>query len=69
MNIAVTTNPPSATVYVDGAPMGGKTPLSFHLSPGHHTLIMFAAGYRPVRRNIDVPEDRALTVNATLSGQ
>lgn len=69
MNIAVNTNPPSATVYVDGALMSGKTPTSFHLSPGHHTLIIFAAGYRPVRRDIDVPEDGTLTVNATLSGQ
>ena len=69
MNVAVTTSPPVATVYADGAPMGGKTPTSFHLSPGHHILIIFAAGYRPVRREIDVPEDGALTVNATLSGQ
>lgn len=69
MNIAVTTNPPSATVYADGAAMSGKTPTSFHLSPGHHTLIIFAAGYRPLRREIDVPEDRVLSVNATLSGQ
>jgi hypothetical protein len=69
MNIAVTTTPPSATVYVDGALMSGKTPISFHLSPGHHILIIFAAGYRPVRREIDVPQDGALTVNEKLSGQ
>jgi len=69
MNVAVTTSPPMATVYADGAPMGGKTPTSFHLLPGHHTLIIFAAGYRPVRREIDVPEDGALTVSATLPGQ
>ena len=69
MNIAVTTNPASATVYLDGAPMSGKTPISFHLSPGHHLLIIFAAGYRPVRREIDVPPDRTFAVNETLSAQ
>jgi type II secretory pathway predicted ATPase ExeA len=69
MNVAVTTNPPSATVYVDGAPISGKTPISFHLSPGHHILIIFAGGYRPIRREVDVPQDGALTVNETLSGK
>jgi hypothetical protein len=68
-NVAVTTQPPSATIYVDGAPMSGKTPASFHLSPGHHTLIIFAEGYRPARREIDVLQDGALTLNVTLSGQ
>jgi hypothetical protein len=68
-NVEVATNPPSATVYADGAPMAGKTPTSFHLAPGRHTLIIFAAGYRPVRREIDVPETGPVTVNATLSRQ
>ena len=68
-NVTVTTQPPSAKLYVDGAPMSGKTPISFHLSPGHHTLIISADGYRPVRREIDVVADAALTVNVTLSGQ
>jgi general secretion pathway protein A len=69
MNVAVTTNPPAATVYVDGAPISGKTPLSFHLSPGHHILILFAEGHRPVRREVDVPADKTLAVNETLTGQ
>jgi type II secretory pathway predicted ATPase ExeA len=69
LNISVTTQPPSATIYADGAPMNGKTPLSFHLSPGHHTLIIFTEGYRPVRREIDLPEGGALTVDVILSRQ
>jgi diacylglycerol kinase family enzyme len=68
-NVAVTTQPPSATVYVDGTPVSGKTPISFHVLPGHHTLIIFAEGYRPARREIDVLEEGAVTVNVTLSGQ
>jgi len=69
LNIAVTTDPSAAKVYADGAPMNGNTPTSFHLSPGHHILIISAAGFRPVRREIDVPEDGVLTVNVALSGQ
>ena len=68
-NIAVTSEPPSAKIYADGAPMDGKTPLSFHLSPGHHTLIIVAEGHRPVRREVDIPENGSTTVNVTLSEQ
>jgi hypothetical protein len=69
MNIAITTTPPAATVYVDGAPMSGRTPVSFHLTTGHHIIILFAEGYRPVRREVDVPQEGTLTVNETLTGQ
>jgi type II secretory pathway predicted ATPase ExeA len=69
LNVSITTNPPAATVYVDGAPMSGKTPLSIHLSSGHHIIILFAEGHRPVRREVDVPADKPLTVNETLTGQ
>jgi type II secretory pathway predicted ATPase ExeA len=69
MNVAITTNPTAATVYVDGAPISGRTPLSLHLTTGHHILILFAEGYRPVRREVDVPQEGTLTVNETLTGQ
>ena len=68
-NVEVTTNPPKATVYADGAPLAGETPTSFHLSPGHHTLIIFAAGYRPIRREIEVPESATVAVSETLAPQ
>ena len=68
-NISVTTQPPSATIYVDGAPVSGHTPLSFHLSPGHHTLIVSAEGHLPLRREVDIPQDGMLTVYLTLSKQ
>jgi hypothetical protein len=69
LNITVTANPPAATIYADGAPKAGSTPASFHLLPGHHILIISAAGFRPARREIDVPEDGTLTVNVELTAQ
>jgi general secretion pathway protein A len=69
MNVEVASNPPKATVYADGTPMTGETPTSFHLAPGHHTLIIFVTGYRPIRREIDIPETGTVTVNETLSPQ
>jgi general secretion pathway protein D len=68
-NIAVKTNPPQAVVIADGAALAGKTPLSFHLSPGRHELIIFAAGYQLVRREIDIPETGMLTIATALSMQ
>lgn len=65
INVEVTTNPPKATVYADGLPKG-TTPLSFHMLPGHHTLIIYASGFRPVRREIEVPEIGVATVKQPL---
>jgi general secretion pathway protein A len=68
MNVQVTTNPPNATVFADGTPKG-DTPISFHMSPGHHTLILFASGFQPLRREIEVPESGIVTVNETLASR
>jgi general secretion pathway protein A len=68
MNVQVTTNPPNATVFADGTPKG-NTPTSFHMSPGHHTLILFASGFRPLRREIEVPESGIVNVNEALASR
>jgi general secretion pathway protein A len=68
MNVQVTTIPPNATVFADGTPMG-DTPTSFHMSPGHHTLILFASGFEPLRREIEVPESGIVRVNETLASR
>ena len=57
------TIPPGATVYADGAPVGGQAPTSFRLSAGRHTLTISLAGYRAVRREVIVPPDGLATVN------
>ena len=69
LNVSLTTQPAGATIYVDGAPRSEKTPASFNLPAGHHTLILFAPGYRPVRREIDVPVAGTLAVSVALRGQ
>jgi hypothetical protein len=66
-NVTVATIPPSATVYVDGAVMNGNTPISFHLSPGHHIVTISSSGFRPVRRKIDVTDDKPIAVDVILS--
>jgi hypothetical protein len=61
--VAVKTIPPGATVLADGAPVGGQTPTSFRLSAGRHTLTISLAGYRAIRREVDVPPDGLAEVN------
>ena len=68
MNVQVSTNPPNATVFADGTPKG-ETPTSFHMSPGHHTLILSASGFQPLQREIEVPESGVVTINETLAGR
>jgi hypothetical protein len=63
------TIPPGATVYADGAPVGGQSPMSFRLPAGRHTLTISLAGYRAVRREVNVPPDGLAPVNEVLNRQ
>ena len=63
------TIPPGATVYADGAPVGGQAPTSFRLPAGRHTLTISLPGYRAVRREVIVPPDGLATINEVLNRQ
>ena len=63
------TIPPGATVYADGAPVGGQAPTSFRLAAGRHTLTISLPGYRAVRREVVVTPDGLATVNEVLNRQ
>jgi eukaryotic-like serine/threonine-protein kinase len=67
--VSLKTTPPGASVYADGAPVGGQTPTSFRLSAGRHTMTISLAGYRAVRREVEVPPDGLATVNEVLNHQ
>ncbi|HWZ91531.1 MAG TPA: TonB-dependent receptor, partial [Polyangiaceae bacterium] len=55
----VTTDPPSATVYIDRRDLGarGQTPLVLGLAPRHYKLIAERSGYEPV--TVEVPDTPA----------
>jgi predicted Ser/Thr protein kinase len=67
--VEVRTIPPGATVFADGKPVGGTTPTNFRLAAGRHTLTISLSGFRPTRKEIDVPADGSTAVNETLSRQ
>ncbi|GBC77099.1 hypothetical protein HRbin08_00568 [bacterium HR08] len=49
--INITTDPPKATVFIDGRPVG-QTPLVIELTAGAHQVVIRKEGYRPIEREI-----------------
>ncbi len=66
--VEVRTIPPGATVYADGNPVG-NTPTSLRLPAGRHTLTISLSGFRPLRKESEVPAQGSIAVNETLSRQ
>jgi hypothetical protein len=63
--IAVSTNPPGATLSIDGTDIG-KTPFLSILSPGEHELTLRKEGLRSIEAQIIMPKDRDLDLRYTL---
>ena len=67
--LRVTTNPPSAVVYIDRRDLGarGQTPLVLGLAPRHYQLIAERPGYESVTADVpDTPAGQALSLDLTL---
>jgi outer membrane receptor for ferrienterochelin and colicins len=67
--VEVRTIPPGATVFVDGRPAGGTTPMNFRVPAGPHTVTISLSGYRPVQRTVDVPAGQSTAINERLTSQ
>ncbi len=65
------TIPPGATVLESGSLISGngKTPTSFRLSVGQHTLVFSLPGYKPVQQQVTVEANQTTPVNVTLTSQ
>ncbi len=65
------TIPPGATVLESGSLISGngKTPTSFRLSVGQHTLVFSLPGYKPVQQQVTVEANQTTPVNITLTSQ
>ena len=57
-----------ALVSVDGQPRA-FTPAVVSLPVGKHEIVLSPAGYRPLRRTVQIETDRSTTVNFETSGQ
>ena len=68
-SVQLNSTPSGARVYADGNPVGGPTPTAFRLAPGRHSLMISLAGYRPVRREVEVPPEGTLSISEALVPQ
>jgi len=65
-SLEVLSQPPGATVSVDGQPRG-ETPLSLTLAPGEHALAITQDGYLENRQSVDLEAGTAETLSVTLT--
>jgi Protein kinase domain/PEGA domain len=52
--IFISTEPPGADVFINGAKQSGQTPVTLPLAPGQYNLVLRLSGYEPYSRNIQV---------------
>jgi len=61
--LAVTTNPPGASVSIDGQATGKTTPATFSLAPGKHKLILVKEGFQRIEDEVEVRDGATRQVN------
>lgn len=65
--LALTSQPPSARIVIDGAPTQIRTPATItSLSPGEHRIALTARGYRRWEKAIDFSSVRTLNLDVRL---
>ena len=64
--LTVTTNPPGATLVVDGKTAAGTTPLSLELRAGTHAVAVRHDGYAAASRSVEARFGRAVIVTLDL---
>src|SRR5262249_46963000 len=66
--LSVASTPPGADVYIDDPASGirGQTDLRMKLAPGRHLLMLEANGFEPVKKELIMPDDHALSLQFEL---
>jgi len=66
-DVKVTTEPPEASLSVDGMAQAGASPYALKLTPGKHRLQITAKGYQDQSSEVDVQPGQALEQAFTLT--
>jgi hypothetical protein len=64
--VKVTSDPPGATILVDGKAIPEKTPAEIDLEPGTHKITLQSAGKKDAENSVEVAAFTGATVSATL---
>jgi hypothetical protein len=65
--IYISSQPPGADVFINGAKQSGQTPLTLPLAPGQYNLVLRLQGYEAYAGNIQVKDNIQTQLNATLN--
>jgi len=65
--IFISTQPPGADVFINGAKQSGQTPVTLPLAPGQYNLVLRLPGYDPYAGGIQVKDNIQTQFNVPLS--
>ena len=65
--IFISTQPPGADVFINGAKQSGQTPVTLPLAPGQYNLVLRLAGYEAYAGSIQVKDNIQTQLNAVLN--
>jgi eukaryotic-like serine/threonine-protein kinase len=65
--IYISSQPPGADVFINGAKQSGQTPVTLPLAPGQYNLVLRLQGYEPYAGGIQVKDNIQTTLNVPLS--
>ena len=65
--IYVTSKPPGADVFINGAKQSGQTPVTLPLAPGQYNLVLRLPGYEAYAGSIQVKDNIQTQLDATLN--
>jgi hypothetical protein len=63
----ITSDPPGADVFINGAKQSGQTPVTLPLAPGQYNLVLRLQGYDPYVGSVQVKENVQTRLPATLN--
>jgi hypothetical protein len=65
--IFISSQPPGADVFINGAKQSGQTPVSLPLAPGQYNLVLRLQGYEPYVGGIQIKDNIQTQLNAVLT--
>jgi hypothetical protein len=65
--IFISSKPPGADVFINGAKQSGQTPVTLPLAPGQYNLVLRLPGYDAYAGNIQVKDNIQTQLDATLN--
>lgn len=64
--VYISSKPPGADIFINGAKQSGQTPTTLPLAPGHYDLVLRLQGYAPYVGEIQVKDNIQTTLDAEL---